>query len=295
MEKMIVFIDSEIDSDGRIADLGAVYENGAEFHSSSAEAFSYFIADAEFICGHNVVHHDMKYILPALKNPVFAGYIDTLYLSPKLLSDELNNPLNDAVKAQRLFHDELNAFLALDERTRKIYFALLGSVEEFKGFFEYLGYNGGSEDIVDLIRGTYFGKICDNADLETFVRQRPVELAYTLALIGTSDYHSVTPPWLIYNFPNIENILKVLCNTRCKYGCPYCRSMLDIQKKLKEFFGFDEFRTFDNEPLQERAAQAAVDRKSLLAVFPTSGGKSVTFQLPALMAGQTEQGKEARV
>lgn len=305
MEKMIVFIDSEIDSDGRIADLGAVYENGAEFHSSSAQAFSYFIADAEFICGHNVVHHDMKYILPALKNPVFAGYIDTLYLSPllfpkrpyhalikddKLLSDELNNPLNDAVKAQRLFHDELNAFLALDERTRKIYFALLGSVEEFKGFFEYLGYNGGSEDIVDLIRGTYLGKICDNADLVTFVRQRPVELAYTLALIGTSDYHSVTPPWLIYNFPNIENILKVLCNTRCKYGCPYCRSMLDIHKKLKEFFGFDEFRTFDNEPLQERAAQAAVDGKSLLAVFPTSGGKSVTFQLPALMAGQTERG-----
>lgn len=305
MEKMIVFIDSEIDSDGRIADLGAVCENGAGFHSSSAEAFSEFIADAEFICGHNVIHHDMKYILPVLKNPVSAGYIDTLYLSPllfperpyhalikddKLLSDELNNPLNDAVKAQRLFRDEVNAFMALDERIRKIYFALLGSVEEFKGFFEYLGHNGGSEDIVDLIRETYRGKICDNADLEIFIRQRPAELAYTLALIGTEDYHSVTPPWLIHNFPNIENIVKLLCNTHCKYGCPYCRSMLDIHKKLKEFFGFDEFRTFDNEPLQERAAQAAVDGKSLLAVFPTSGGKSVTFQLPALVAGQTERG-----
>lgn len=305
MNKTIVFIDSEIDSEGRIADIGAAYEGGAEFHGVSASEFSDFIANAEYICGHNVIHHDMKYILPALKNPVAAKYIDTLYLSPllfperpyhaltkddKLLSDELNNPLNDAIKAQRLFHDEVNAFMALDERIRKIYFMLLGSVEEFKGFFEYLDYTSADEDIRALFRGAYRGKICDNADIEIFVQQRPAELAYALALIGTEDYHSVTPPWLVHNFPYIGNIMKLLCNTRCKDGCPYCGSMLDIHKKLKDFFGFDEFRTFDNEPLQERAAQAAVDGRSLLAVFPTSGGKSVTFQLPALMAGQTERG-----
>lgn len=32
--------------------------------------------------------------------------------------------------------------------------------------------------------------------------------------------------------------------------------------------------------------QAAVDNQSLLAIFPTGGGKSITFQLPALMAGE---------
>ena len=42
--------------------------------------------------------------------------------------------------------------------------------------------------------------------------------------------------------------------------------------------------------MQERAAQAAVDGKSLLAVFPTGGGKSITFQLPALMAGECAHG-----
>ena len=42
--------------------------------------------------------------------------------------------------------------------------------------------------------------------------------------------------------------------------------------------------------MQERAAQAAIDGKSLLAVFPTGGGKSITFQLPALMAGNTVHG-----
>lgn len=34
------------------------------------------------------------------------------------------------------------------------------------------------------------------------------------------------------------------------------------------------------------AARAAVGGESLLAVFPTGGGKSITFQLPALMQGE---------
>jgi ATP-dependent DNA helicase RecQ len=36
--------------------------------------------------------------------------------------------------------------------------------------------------------------------------------------------------------------------------------------------------------------KAAVDNKSILAVFPTGGGKSITFQVPALMSGETAGG-----
>ncbi len=36
--------------------------------------------------------------------------------------------------------------------------------------------------------------------------------------------------------------------------------------------------------------KAAVDNKSLLAVFPTGGGKSITFQVPALMSGESSKG-----
>lgn len=66
--------------------------------------------------------------------------------------------------------------------------------------------------------------------------------------------------------------------------------MLDIHHNLKQLFGYDAFRTYDGEPLQEQASQAAVDGKSLLAIFPTGGGKSLTFQLPALMDGRTIHG-----
>lgn len=304
MKPTILFFDTEISGDDKIKDIGAVYENGNAFHSASVNEFSEFISEADFLCGHNIIHHDLKYILPKLNNAQFK-YIDTLYLSPllfperpyhsllkddKLLSDELNNPLNDSQKAQTLFYDEVNEFLELDECKKMIYYNLLTSHEEFVGFFDYLEYSEKRDDISSLIRQAYSGKICENADIKPLSEQRPVELAYTLALIGTEDRHSVTPPWISHNFPNVENVVKLLCGTRCKTGCAYCDSALDIHKKLDEFFGFSEFRAYDGEPLQENAAQAAVSGKSLLAVFPTGGGKSVTFQLPALMAGQTERG-----
>ena len=65
---------------------------------------------------------------------------------------------------------------------------------------------------------------------------------------------------------------------------------MDVHLKLKHFFGYDSFRLFEGENLQERAAQAAVDGRSLLAIFPTGGGKSLTFQLPALMQGHAVKG-----
>ena len=103
------------------------------------------------------------------------------------------------------------------------------------------------------------------------------------------DFYSITPPWLLHNFPQIENIMRFLRNTPCHANCPYCNKKLNVNHELKNIFGYDEFRKYNGEPLQEMAAQAAVDGKSLLAVFPTGGGKSITFQLPALMAGKAAQ------
>ena len=51
-----------------------------------------------------------------------------------------------------------------------------------------------------------------------------------------------------------------------------------------------KFRTFDGVNLQEMAVDAALQQKSLLAIFPTGGGKSITFQVPALMAGKMTKG-----
>jgi len=306
MAESIVFIDSEIGvSSQKIADLGAVKEDNARFHSPSIRDFTAFIAGAAFLCGHNIIHHDLRYLRPLLDQPLSAKPIDTLYLSPllfperpyhallkddKLQTDELNNPLNDAEKARQLFYDEVNAFSELPARRKEIYFGLLDPFEEFQGFFAYIRYRPLISDLEQTIRREFSNEICENADVRALICNRPVELAYALALIGCQDYHSVTPPWVTKNYPAVESVVKALRGRPCRAGCPYCRAAFGLHRRLKEFFGFDQFRSYGGEPLQERAVQAAVDGKSLLAVFPTGGGKSITFQLPALMSGQTEHG-----
>ena len=146
------------------------------------------------------------------------------------------------------------------------------------------------EGIPELIKDFYAGKICQHADLDMLIHQYPCGLAYALALIDTTDYRSITPGWMLYNYPEVEFIVKLLRHTNCHKGCDYCRTQLDVLHNLKTFFGYECFRTYEGEPLQERAAQAAVEGKSMLAIFPTGGGKSLTFQLPALMAGHSMHG-----
>jgi len=81
-----------------------------------------------------------------------------------------------------------------------------------------------------------------------------------------------------------------LRNKPCITGCRYCNDVLDANKGLKRFFGYHTFRNYEGEPLQEKAVKAALNNKSILAVFPTGGGKSITFQVPALISGETSKG-----
>ena len=304
----IVFIDAEIGiSDQKIHDLGAVRaDNHRCFHAASIHEFDEFIHDCNFICGHNILHHDLKYIERALDHTLNKDIIDTLYLSPllfpkrpyhallkddKLQTDELNNPLNDSKKAADLFYDEINAFLSLGNDLQKLICALLHTIPEFSAFFKYVGCTPSTQNIEDIIRHEFDGRFCSSADLQNLIDNHPAELAYALSLIRTDDSASITPPWLLRHYPEIENIIRILCGTPCQDdNCRFCRDRLNVRKALKRIFNFDSFRTYNGEPLQENAAQAAVNGKSLLAVFPTGGGKSLTFQLPALMAGQTAHG-----
>ena len=54
-------------------------------------------------------------------------------------------------------------------------------------------------------------------------------------------------------------------------------------RMLQELFGFSEFR-----PGQKAVIEAALEGRDVLAVMPTSGGKSLCYQVPALMAGPDE-------
>src|SRR5580765_5194690 len=154
----IAFIDTEIEPKShKILDIGGVKGDGNLFHSNSITDFIAFLRDTQFICGHNIFNHDLKYIQNTINdagiNP--SNVIDTLFLSPllfptkpyhallkddKLQTEDANNPLNDSIKAKDLFFDEVAAFQQTDEALKQILYLLLNDRKEFHSFFRFIGY-----------------------------------------------------------------------------------------------------------------------------------------------------------
>lgn len=304
--KRILFFDTEVTVEGkRLYDIGAVSSDERTLHSTSRTKFLDLARECKYLCGHNIVAHDLRYVRKDLEdNKISAEYIDTLLLSPllfpavthhnllkddKLQTGDINNPLSDAKKAKDLFYEEVSKFNSLSKSVQQLYCTLLYHTEGFRGFFDYLG----CEDlpsISEAIKKELKNEICDNVDVGQIAQENPIELAYSIALIIAEEDPAIIPPWVVRNYPKVYLILNKLRNTPCKEGCEYCNSHFSIKTKLKEYFDYDNFRLYNGEPLQERATEAAVRGKSLLAIFPTGGGKSLTFQLPALIEGETAHG-----
>ena len=189
------------------------------FIPSSMAAFTAFLLGVHYVCGHNIFDHDLKYI----KNPVadvgILKIIDTLPLSPllfperpyhallkddKLQTDELNNPLNDAMKARDLFYDEVSAFHQADDAIKQVFYLLLKDQQQFRAFFDFLGYNTPYADLEKLIRQKFHDKICAHAPLHKMIVENPVALAYCLALVHCGNRYSITPPWVLRNYPAVS-------------------------------------------------------------------------------------------
>lgn len=298
----IAFIDLEVDvSTEKVLDFGVTTSEGLFYHGGDSNKFKSIISKYNILCGHNIVNHDSKYINKMCLNQY--EYIDTLTISPiiypteihhnllkddKLCSYDINNPLNDSKNAKSLFYKELNAFNSMPIEFRNIMGTLLYKDKYFSGFFKFVSWDY-IDNLESEIKKLLKDKICDCININNIIVNNPIELAYAIALVNIDDKTQNIAPWVNMQFPEVNNVLNELRLPHCN-KCEYCETKYSLEKRLNDIFGYSSFRTYNGEPLQQRAAQAALEGKSLLAVFPTGGGKSITFQLPALIMGETCKG-----
>ena len=102
---------------------------------------------------------------------------------------------------------------------------------------------------------------------------------------------SVLPPWVMHRFPETADIIRRLRDIPCSgQSCLWCQKTHNPIKQLRHFFGFSSFRPVpvhkDGSSLQKRVVETAMAGHSLLAILPTGGGKSLCYQVPALVRHQ---------
>ncbi len=280
---------------------------------AALSALDDFCRKAAFLLGHNITRHDLECLKSVRSDlKLYAlPLIDTLWLSPlafpknpyhhlvkdyKIVKQSVNDPLADARCTVTLFEDQCEAFAHKPKEIAAFYGGMLAAA------FPQHGYAALFEAIVgrarfkprdgkQIWRAQTDGRVCKNrADdvYDAVAEDAPnsVCLAYMLAWLGVAGDNSVLPPWVRHAFPQINSWLDTLRNSPCvDLTCSYCRAHHNPVKNLKRFFGFDAFLPVKSEtpPLQQQITQEILEGANCLAVMPTGAGKSLCFQLPALM------------
>jgi ATP-dependent DNA helicase RecQ len=278
------------------------------------------LGEAEFLLGHNLVRHDLPVLreraaaLPILRLPI----VDTLVLSPicfpenpyhrlvkdyKLVSESLNDPVADARQAASLFADEFRALDGMRQSEPHLFELLHFLLATPDGPYDQPGM--GMEKVFQIFGGTMPTKsraqeICrelfmrwgcasvpaDEAIFQSSAQRQA--LAYALTWLRVAGSNSVLPPWVRHTYPATGELIRRLREVPCHLEtCAYCRKVHNAREQLKTFFGWEDFRPVPASPsgtsLQCDIVEAGLRGESLLAILPTGGGKSLCFQLPALV------------
>ncbi|WP_029918042.1 RecQ family ATP-dependent DNA helicase [Pelobacter seleniigenes] len=301
---------------------GQTFERQGKFDLKAALVeLDQFGSAASHVLGHNLLGHDLPLLsalapeLSLLKKPV----IDTLYLSPlafpenpyhrlvkdyKLVRQSVNDPVADARLAAAIFSDQCDAFEQqylqnplLVEFYRYCFENSTNSATKWDGISDVFAAVGAKllelEDAIQGVIKLTEGKVCKTA-LRAVCNQYiwdPEEcatLAYCIAWLQVSGHNSVLPPWVRNNFRGTVSILRQLRDIPCEdTACDYCRTNHNPVSQLSRYFGFPAFRPVpeadDGSSLQESIVRYGMSDRPQLAILPTGGGKSLCYQLPALV------------
>ncbi|RLA08075.1 MAG: hypothetical protein DRQ51_03940 [Gammaproteobacteria bacterium] len=308
---LIAYLDIEVNpNNSSIKELGLLVEKFG-IKGSSISYISKIIKHYKpnYICGHNFVKHDKYFLSDTSFNPIFneVEIIDTLYLSmllfPHKISHKLlkpykdeinieNNPLGDAEQTKNLFNFLDEKYNECDKSLQQIFWQLLHDNKYYKGYFIYknISYENDT-DIFLYLKEKLKDKIqCQRNEFNEYVATCPLELSFIIAFLLTDNKTAISEI-IFKNHPDVVKILKVITFNKELISGDYLTNF------AKNEFGFTDFkfRKFDkaNNDIFNRGVISQKDiiqdssgYDSVLAILPTGGGKTFTFQLPALIKAQ---------
>ncbi|MCG2711256.1 MAG: RecQ family ATP-dependent DNA helicase, partial [Candidatus Omnitrophica bacterium] len=148
-------------------------------------------------------------------------------------------------------------------------------------------------DLLELVRKSIGSNACKTEVQKLDVKEISTEsncwgLAYAIMWLRIAGGDSVLPSWARINHPEIIELIRRLRDLPCEdSNCTYCLTTHNPEEQLKKFFGYENFRDLpedsDGNSLQRKIVVSCMRGDSLLAIMPTGGGKSLCFQLPALI------------
>lgn len=304
----VCFIDLEVAKHTQQIQKIAALCGHNELATTSIGELRKFINDCnpKYLCGHNFIQHDYKYLIYSSlqdflrKIPV----IDTLLCSILFFPDKTvhrlekpykseinieNDPLADCQQTLLLLNLLIEHINKLPRNFKNVIFQLVKNDERFSGIFGFFSREVAQKDFLADLGGLF--ELADVEKLKDISINQPSELAIAASYL----YHrqKSLAPYILHKFPGVVKIIQVINNLRAP---------LDVAQFAQQEFGIGSFRSFSGLKSDELLAddvttisqrdivEAALTNESILAILPTGGGKTFTFQLPALIKAQEYKG-----